>query len=592
MVKTSTISQLPSSLIRTRFHQPVLPSDYVARLQLIDRLNRDLDRPLTLVSAPAGYGKSILVSAWMKACPRPSTWLALDASLSDFAVFLSYFVNAIHTIAPAALARTEAMMTGFTLPSFDALADSLINELDEIGSEFVVVLEDYHTIHTAEVHDLLAYLLRHPIPHMHLVIISRQDPPLALSRLRAHALVSEVRIQDLRFSAAESATFVQKVLGYPLPEAALEELMVRTEGWAVGLRLVALALRYKPDASPMLTSVQGAEHDRYLADYLMSEVLAQIAPERVDFLLLTAILDQMCAPLCNALLGRVEEDTSSQLILEWLEQANLFTTPLDGERRWYRYHHLLQSFLQNQLEERYGPQELVRLHVRASTWYAEHGFLEDALRHALLGKDMPAAARLLAANRHALMDAEQWQVIGRMLGEFPATAVAADPDLTLMQAWMVRLANTDLEPVVELLGHAERLIEQMVDRPEHATYLRGELDCLRLTVIVETIGDPASMIALGRRALATTPRTWYFIRAVAWLWLALAYQMAGDLETAHAVLSEGQVEDIAPDGAVRARIAGSRSFLAWIAGDLRAIPAIAGHLTTVGETYRQAESMG
>ena len=214
------------------------------------------------------------------------------------------------------------------------------------------------------------------------------------------------------------------------------------------------------------------------------------------------------------------------------------------------------------------------------------------MQHALLGHDTPAAVRLMAAHRHALMDTEQWQLHERALRIFPAATVAAHADLTLMAAWMARLGRFDLAPVLELLDRAESLVAQMAEQPEHATHLRGEIDILRITVIVETAGDPASVIDLGQRALATTPRGWYFVRAVAWLWLAVACQMAGKLDQAYAVLAEGQAEDVAPDGAVRARVASSRCFVAWMAGDLQAIPPLAGHLRAVGESYRQRESLG
>ena len=586
------LSRVSSGLIRTRFYQPSLPGDLVERPHVIARLSQGLNQPLTLVSAPAGFGKSVLVSYWINFCERPCTWLALDERIDDLGVFLAYFLEAVRTIFPTSLRQTEAMLAGFALPSFEVLAGSLINELTEIDSDFIIVLEDYHTIRAEAIHNLLAALLNHPLPHLHLVLITRQDPPLSLSLMRARNLVSEVRIPDLRFSTSEAATFMQNVLGFPMSEGALAELMKKTEGWITGLRLVALALRYRANAGFQVSALQGVEHSRYVVDYLMSEVLDQIPSAQKDFLLRTAILDRMYMPLCNALLGLEEGDESSQFNLEWLEQNNLFTISLDMEGHWYRYHHLFQSFLQNQLERRYGAEEVARLHTRAGAWYAADGLFEDALRHALLAGDLPGAVRLLASTRHALMDTEQWQLIARMLRLFPAQTVATDPDLTLMAAWIARLGRFDLAPVLELLDQAERLVAQLSDRPEDAAHLHGEIDTLRITVLVETASEPENVIALGLQSLKSTPRAWYFVRAVAWLWLAVAYQMAGDLDTAYAVLEEGQAEDIAPDGAVRARIAGSRCFIAWIAGDLQAIVPLAGHIRSVGETYHQGESLG
>ncbi len=302
--------------------------------------------------------------------------------------------------------------------------------------------------------------------------------------------------------------------------------------------------------------MRALERNRNLTDYLMSEVLAQTPPAIADFLLKTAILDRMCGPLCAALLGRDDLDVSDQTRLEWLEQNNLFTVSLDNERRWYRYHHLFRGFLRSRLERRYDAGEVARLHTRASAWLAGQGLLEEALQHALLGHDTPAAVRLMAEHRHALMDSEQWQLHERTFRMFPAETVAADPDLLLMAAWMARLGGFDATPALDLVDRAESLVAQMADQPEHAVHLRGEIDTLRAIVAYEAATDPENVIALARRALATTPRAWYYVRSTAWLYLALAYQMAGRLDQAYAVLAEGQPEDVAQDGAVRARVGG------------------------------------
>ena len=584
-------AQASTGLIRTRFYRPSLPGDFVERTRLINQLDRGLDRPLTLVSAPAGFGKTVLVSSWLTRCTRPSTWLALDDDIDDLSLFLPHFIAAIQTVDPTALQRTQALLTGFDLPPVEVLAGSLINELDEIERDFVLVLEDYHTIHALEIHELLTALLRHPLRHMHLVLISRRDPPLPLGIWRARNMVAEVRVQDLQFFADEITVFMHKVLGFPLPDVAIAGLLKRTEGWITSLRLVALALRYTDDIDNRLSALQGVDQNRYVADYLMSEVLAQASPEMQDFLLRTSILDRMSAPLCNAILDYGKFDTESQSNLERLEHNNLFTISLDSERRWYRYHHLLQSFLRSQLERRYGSDEVMRLYARASAWFAEQDLLEDALLHALRGQDIAAAVRLMAEHRHALMDTEQWQLHNRVLRLFPSEAVEASLELTIMTAWRSRLGRSDLTHMQVLLDRAERLVALMVEQPEYAVQLRGEIDTLRMTVDMEMAADPENVIELGRQVLATVPRAWYYVRAVAWLWLAVAYQMVGKLDQAYAALAEGQVEDVAPDGTVRGRVAGSRIFIAWMAGDLQAIPPQAGHLRSVGETFHQPESL-
>jgi ATP/maltotriose-dependent transcriptional regulator MalT len=591
-VDAASAGKASSPLIRTKFYRPSLPSDLVDRPRLIDQLNRGLDRPLTLVSAPTGYGKSILVSSWLNGCERPSVWLSLDHTIDDPGVFLNYFVAAIRTVFPSALQRTQTLLAAVNLPPVGVMTGSLINELDEIERDFVMVLEDYHAVHKQGIHDLLSVLLQPPTRRMHLVLITRKDPPLPQNVLRARNQMVEVRLSDLRFSAAETAAFMQNALESPLPGEAIAALAEKTEGWIASLRLAALALRYSPDAHSRLAELQVLEHNRNLTDYLMSEVLSQTPPATADFLLKTAILDRMCGPLCEAVLGRDDLEMSHQARLEWLEQNNLFTVSLDNECRWYRYHHLFRSTLQARLERRYDAAEAALLHTRASAWFARQGLLEEALQHALLGHDIPAAVGLIAEHRHALMDSERWQLHERTFRMFPAKTVAAHPDLMLVAAWIARMGRSAPTNVLDLVDRAERLASQMADQPEHAVHLRGEIDAMRALMAYEAAADPEDVIVLARRSLATTPRGWYYVRSIAWLYLAAAYQMAGRLDRAYDAVAEGQPEDVAENGAVRARVAASRGFIQWMAGDLQAMPQGAAHMVAVGEKHDRSESLG
>jgi LuxR family maltose regulon positive regulatory protein len=555
-------------------------------------MDRGLDRPLTLVSAPAGYGKSILVSSWLNTCERPSAWLSLDESLDDLGVFLAYFVAAIQTVFPSALQRTQTLLTAVKLPPIGVLTGSLINELDELDRDFIVVLEDYHAIHRQEIHDLLTALLQPPAKHMHLVLLTRKDPPLPQSVLLARNQMTEVRLTDLRFSADETAAFMRNALASPLPHEAIAALAENTEGWITSLRLASLALRYAPDANSRVAELQALERNRNLTDYLMSEVLSHAPPAIADFLLNTAILGRMCGPLCEALLGRDDLVVSYQTYLEWLEQNNLFTVTLDNERRWYRYHHLFRGFLQARLKRRRDAAEIAQLHARAGAWFARQGLLEEALQHALLGHETPAAISMIAEHRHALMDSEQWQLHERILHMFPVETVAENPDLILMAAWIARMEGSAAANVLDLVDRAESLAAQMPEQPEHAVHLRGEIDVLRALLAYEAASDPENVIALAQRALAATPRAWYYVRSIAWLYLAAAYQMAGRVDRAYAALAEGGPEDVAEDGAVRARVAASRCFIEWMAGDLGAMPQGAAHIVAVGETHHRPESLG
>ncbi len=577
-------------LLQTKLHQPRVTADLVDRPRLQKSLNDGLGYPLILIAAPAGFGKSTLVSAWLATCELPHAWISLDESDNDLGVFLAYFLGAMQTLFPDALPRTQAFLTAISLPAISVIASSLLNELDGLGRDFILVLDDYHLIREEPIHELLGLLLQHPPQGMHLVIASRQDPPLSLGVLRARHLVAEVRGKDMRFSRAEIAAFAKKATGASLDDEALTVLAEKTEGWAAGLRLAMLTLHQDADADSHFAGLRTA--NRYVIDYLVSEVLSQVSPAMRNFLLKTSILDQVCGPLGEALIGPDDPECKPQACLAWLEQANMFTMALDSHGEWFRYHHLFQQLLRDELARQATADEITTLHTRASAWYACQGLLEEALQHALLGHDIPAAVRLIAEHRHALMDTEQWQLHERLLRMVPADVVSQHPDLVLMTAWMARLGRFDPAQIVELVERAASLVAQMPDQAEHTGCLGGEIDTLRAIVASETASDPETAIALAQRALAATPRARYYVRSTAWLYLAVAYQMTGRLDRAYAALAEGQPEDVAQNGAVRARVAGSRCFIEWMAGDLQAIPQGAAHLLAVGETHHRRESQG
>ncbi|MFN8471508.1 MAG: LuxR C-terminal-related transcriptional regulator [Anaerolineae bacterium] len=577
-------------LQRTKLHRPRVTADLVQRPQLKALLDESLDRSLILVAAPAGFGKSTLVSAWLETSDLPYAWLSLDPGDNTLAVFLAYFVSAIRSIFPDSMAETRASLVGVNLPPVDVMAASLINEMDGLDRDFILVLDDFHAIHDQAIHDLLSTLLQHPPQHMRLVILTRRDPPIHLGLLRARNQVAEVRASDLRFSASEVAAFVERTLGAPLAAEAVAVLAERTEGWAAGLRLATLTLRYGGDADSHVVGLHAERH--FVVDYLISEVLASVPPAIKSFLLKTPILDQMSAPLCEAVIGPASAELDVQACLEWLEANELFTVALDAQGQWYRYHHLFQEFLLEQLMRRSDAEEIAALHSRASGWFARHGYLEEALRHALAGQDTAAAVRVMAEHRHALMDAEDWQRLERLLGMFSAETVATHLDLLLTQAALIELGRAPRQQVKETVERAAELVAQMVDEPVRAAQLAGEIDTFRAVEATESAADPEHAVTLAQRALAAMPRSWHFVREVAWLRLALAHQTAGRLSRAYAALAEGQLEDMAQGGPVRTRLAGWRCFVMWIAGDLPAIPQAAEQMRAVGEMQRRPESLG
>jgi len=381
-------------LLTAKLHPPQVRPNLVSRPRLTDRLDAGLAGKLTLVSAPAGFGKTTLLAEWVYAVkttrvpPLHVAWLSLDEDEDDPARFWAYAIAALGTLPLGIDERIAAALPGPDRPPMQSALTTLLNELtsEAVASPpCLLVLDDYHLITAEPIHHALAYLIDHLPPHIHLVVSTRADPPLPLARLRVRGQLTELHAADLRFTPDETAIFVRRVMGLHLSADQVAALEARTEGWIAGLQLAALSMQGQQDIAGFLTTFSGGH--RYILDYLAQEVLQQQPPAIHEFLLKTSILERLTAPLCDALLG----DTHSQSILEHLERANLFLAPLDDERRWYRYHPLFAEFLR----VRAGREPVAVLHSRAAEWYERQGLLAEAIDHALAADDADRAARLI-----------------------------------------------------------------------------------------------------------------------------------------------------------------------------------------------------
>jgi len=338
---------MSTSILATKLYIPPPRPKIVLRLRLIEQLNEGLSSgcKLTLISAPAGFGKTTLVSEWVAGCDRPVAWLSLDEGDNDPTRFLTYLVAALQTIASNIGAGALAALQSPQPPPFESILIALLNEITTIPDNFVLVLDDYHVIDSKPVDEALTFLLKHLPPQMHLVITTREDPQLPLARLRARGQLTELRAADLRFTPSEAADFLNQMMGLNLSEEDIAALEARTEGWIAGLQLAAISMQGHQDTTSFIKSFTGSHH--FVLDYLVEEVLGQ-QPESIQaFLLRTSILDRMCGALCDAVLG--SPSASGQETLEYLERINLFIVPLDNERRWYRYHHLFADVLRMHL---------------------------------------------------------------------------------------------------------------------------------------------------------------------------------------------------------------------------------------------------
>ena len=537
-------------LIQTKLNRPPVPVNLVGRPQLIQRLERQRRRPLSLVSAPAGYGKSTLVSSWLEKLDSPAAWLSLDEYDNDLAAFLSYFIAAIQTMFPEAMADTLAMLRIADLPPQQLLMSSLVNELTDIASSFYLVLDDYHLIHEITIHDFLNELLQHPPRGLHLVICTRMDPLINLVNLRAHSQVTEIRAQDLRFTVEETILLLEKILGEPVDKSTATELEARSEGWVTGLYLAALALRHRAGEERFLGDL--TVNNRYVADYMMSEILTKQAPRLSDCLLRSSIPKRFNAELCEAIcfpetdgsLGEGHpEKIKGEVFLEWLETSNLFVIPLDDESRWFRYHHLFRRFLLDEIARRLNIEEIGELQDRACEWCEQNGLIEEALHHALAKDDPKSAAVIIEIHRHDLMERERWQRLRRWISQLPRELVESRPQLLLIDAWYLatQFRLGELPPILERI---KAMIEE--DSPdsseEDKAVLRGEIAAL-WSLILYWLGQGQQSLDYATHALEVTPLDHRWVRGVASTYHIGAHQLVGKQDRVYDLVQMALTED-------------------------------------------------
>ena len=578
-------------IIRTKLHRPLIYRDHLHRGHLLDRLNQGRHRPLALVSAPAGYGKSTLVSCWLEDRDVPSAWVSLDEDDNDLGLFLSYFVSAIQRIFPATCGTTLSMLNAAHLPPVSVLARILINELDQIEKEFILALDDYHLIRDKSVHGLIAKLLDHPSAFMHLVLIGRRDPPLPLTALRAKGQMVEIRTQDLRFSLDETFAFLQQMTGAPIDNAVAAILEKKTEGWVTGLRLAVLSLSHRKDLKDIVAGL--SVENRYVMDYIVTEILSHHPPAVQEYLLKTSVLSRFCVPLCDAVCCSDTDSGGCDLngceFLELLENANLFVIPLDDEREWFRYHHLFQTLLKRQLKERLNSEEIVKLHELASAWFAENGCIEEALAHAHESGDKEAAARLVKDHRHDVMNREQWHLLNRWLQGFSPDFIQEHPDLLLAKAWVVQ-RQARYSELFAILDGIERILPTINPQSTDGSIFWGELQALKSFQYYSTSWGELSETA-ARAALNNLPTWYYSARGLSLLILSAAHQMQGDPGQARRVVLEALQQEAASVTVYKTGLLAALCFTNWIAADLNSLKQTAAQLMKHGHKYDLPESI-
>ena len=528
---------MPAAILATKLYIPPSRQRVVLRPRLVQRLNDGLaaGNKLHLVSAPAGFGKTTLVSEWVAGCGRPVAWLSLDEGDSDPSRFLAYLIAALQTVAPGVGDAVLTVLQSPQPPPLESTLTALLNDLMNIPGDVVLVLDDYHVLDARPVDDALAFLVEHLPPQVHLVIATREDPALHLARLRARGQLTELRATDLRFTPSEAADFLNPVMGLNLTADDIDALDTRTEGWIAGLQLVAISLQGREDTADFIESFTGSHH--FVLDYLVEEVLQRQPGSVQAFLLRTSILDRLCGPLCDAVLA--DGSVPGRETLEYLERANLFIVPLDNERHWYRYHHLFAELLRQRLHQQAAGSAADRDgdHIRASAWLEANALEFEAFHHAAAANDLERAERLIMSGQIPQHSRAAVTALFDWMDSLPRTALDARPWLWVGSA-TVALNAGRTTGVEEKLQAAEEAL-QHADLDDATRDVIGQIAAARATLALANY-QPEAMISQAHRALEYLRPDNLSSRGRALRTLGFANQLQGDRAAARQAYTEAK----------------------------------------------------
>ncbi|MBI5302998.1 MAG: LuxR family transcriptional regulator [Chloroflexi bacterium] len=567
---------MSTPVLATKLYIPPPRPKVVLRPRLIERLNAGLSSgcKLTLISAPAGFGKTALVSEWVAGCERPVAWLSLDEGDSDSTRFLTYLIVALQTIMANIGAGVLGVLQAPQPPSIEANLTALLNEITTIprAGNFILVLDDYHAIDAKSIDNALIFLIEHLPPQMHLVIATREDPHLPLARLRARDQLIELRAADLRFTSIEAAGFLNQVMGLSLSAENIAALETRTEGWIAGLQLAALSMQGHQDTTGFIKSFTGSH--RFVLDYLLAEVLQRQSESVQFFLLRTSILDRICGSLCDAVLR--DSAVAGQATLEYLERANLFIVPLDNERHWYRYHHLFGDLLRKRLGSSLAPEGNAELHIRASEWYENNGLAFEAFRHATAAKDVERATRLIEGERMPLHFPGAVNTILDWLNALPRQVLDARPALWWRSAALSLIVGITTG-VQEKLQSAENGL-QGAEPTDKTRNLIGRIATARATLAL-TRYETETILVQSKRALEYLDADNLSDRTSAYWTQSIAYFFQGERAAAR---------DAVNNALTLAQASASNFALLLATSTLATLQEIENELARAAETYRRA----
>ena len=526
-------------ILETKITPPKKRSKILPRPRLIERLDKSLNRNLTLVSAPAGYGKTTLISSWINNLQEPIAWYSLDAQDNDLFVFLSYLITALQSASGDFEKPIDKFLQIVSQPdqkpNHKKVFAQLINEITSFPQRVVLVLDDYHEIKEPSIHDLISDLLTQQPPQIHIVITTRIDPPLSIARLRVSDEIAEIRAKELRFLGEEIRDFLDQIMSLHLPEPQIAALESKTEGWIAGLLLAAHSLQYEPESSKFVEAFAGT--DRQITDYLIEEVLARLPQEIHEFLLYTSVLDRLTASLCQRLVYGEGTAEQSQEILEWLERNNLFTFPLDNRRFWYRYHLLFAEFLRYRLAL-VSPEKVFDLHLKASEWMEANGFVTEAINHALVGENNRRALDLIENHGLAAISKAEVRKVQRWFENLSKEMIRSRSSLSILYAWTLLFTNYSHPPkeIDEWIQAAEEALSMQEGEPDKAKTdkehkVREHIYAIRPILAFSRHEDPQAVIESGKRALDFIDESNSWLRSILLHSIGAAHIIIGDIES-------------------------------------------------------------
>ena len=517
--------------LKTKLFIPPLRSELVSRSRLFKRLDKGFRRKLTLISAPAGFGKTTLVADWVRRNKIPVAWFSVDSGDNDPVNFLNYIIAGLQTLEACTGNAALTLLQSPQPPHFESILINLINDVSDIRRDFAFIIDDYHTIDSSPVHGMISFLIEHLPDHMHMIIATRSDLPISLSRWRSQGQLTELRTADLGFTAEECAKFFNERLKLKLSPDEIELLESRTEGWIAGLQLAAISIQNQNDPSGFIRAFSG--DNRYIMDYLVEEVLNHQPEQLRNFLLQTSILERLSAALCDA----VTRSKNSRRMLNQMDKVNLFIIPLDDQRCWYRYHHLFADLLRQRLRVTQADFE-AKLHSRASQWFAENGYKNEAVDHAFAAQNYAQAAQLIEEIAEIDWDRARESRLLQWVRKLPDEQIETNPKLCIFYAREL-FKSGYLDKAEKRLQAAEQILDSTSISDPNKENLQGRIAVIRAYMSSRT-GDVSRIIHFSNQALKFLPQRDLIWRSVAATTLGFGYGWAGagDLVKAQQAFSE------------------------------------------------------